>query len=286
MGCSSPSSEMQAFSWAMVCTTCSFQVLKSGYDKQTSWQSTFWNLSDVKQSQWQSTFWSPSLIIRFLHHLWIHVMVLIRFLAVLLLLKSRGRNICIINHVMRKSYVMTKLKKAFEDLQPWMLMRTELIFISQQSYLQRSSGVGYLERWISAGCQGGGKQGPPAPAGSCWPCLECWLLGLWLMGLPGSTKTVALSLQVCCRKVKPMDWGNPHNIKSPSLAVSVGKGSVGHRRNLLIRLWVSLTSPSNVSPADFWFSLAVCQADQQLLVLVKCSVPQQKLALDLSLLAA
>lgn len=71
-----------------------------------------------------------------------------------------------------------------------------------------------------------------------------------------------------------MDWSNPCNNKSLSLAVSVGEGPVRHHRNLPRCLWLSVShQPLQMCPLLFFgcLWLLVCQAHHQLLLLVKCS---------------
>lgn len=147
---------------------------------------------------------------------------------------------------------MTKLKKGFEDFQSWVFMRTHFHFPA----ILFAEIIGYLWRW-SFRCQWGGKQGPSAPAGGCWPCLKRWLERLCLMGCLPAQRQWHCLCRFAVGRLSPMDWSNPFSIKSPRLAVSVGEGWVRQHRNLLRNLWVSLTSPSNVSPAVTWLSLAV-----------------------------
>lgn len=155
---------------------------------------------------------------------------------------------------------MAKLKKGFEDFQPWVFMRTGLILISQQSCLQRSSGI------YKDGVVQGVRRWEAGTLSSCRKLLAMseMLTGRAVAhGLPASTKTAALSLQVCCRKVKPMDWSNPYNIKSPSLAVSDGEGPIRQHRNLLRYLWLSFShQPLQCVPCSFlvvsggWFVIS------------------------------
>lgn len=188
------------------------------------------------------------------------------------LLKTRERDSCIMNYGKVSHMLWQSLKRL---LRIYMFMRTEpraFSFPSNAACRDHQKMDVYKDEAQDVSQVGSRGTQPLKEAvavrhawNADWPGCS-W----WTGWLAAERLWQSISVQVSCKRVKPMDLSNPCNIKSLCLAVSVGEGPVRPQRNLLG--W-SVSPDPWCLPSSFstclW--LLVSQAHQHLLLLVKCS---------------